>query len=201
MRPILTTALLGILCTLLAARADARTATGYQGGEKVKLKVTDVAGAEVEVHTAKAFRAMAKAARKVGVQLGIRSGYRTHAKQKTLYKKYRKGEGNLAARPGFSNHESGRALDLKVTEERTYAWLQAHANEFGFHRTVAGEPWHWEYIRGSEGSRIRFERRVVVNDAPAVAGADEGYGEYPCTRDWRITQTPTTEYDRAVDPE
>src|SRR4029077_10102366 len=98
-------ALVAILCALFVARAAARTATGYQGGEKVKLKVTDVAGAEVEVHTAKAFRTMAKAARKAGVELGIRSGYRTFAKQKTPYKKYRKGEGNLAARPGFSNHE------------------------------------------------------------------------------------------------
>src|SRR4051794_39903857 len=108
--------ILGIL--LCAAQASARTATGYQGGEKLKLKVVDVGGAEVEIHTAKAYRAMAKAARKAGVDLGIRSGYRSHDKQKRLYKKYRKGEGNLAAKPGFSQHENGRALDLVVTQEK-----------------------------------------------------------------------------------
>jgi hypothetical protein len=171
-----------IACALVAP-AHARTATGYAGGEKVKVKVVDVGGAEVEVRTAKAFRAMAKAARKVGVSLAIRSGYRTHAKQKKLYKKYRAGDGNLAAKPGYSVHESGRALDLVVTESRTYAWLVAHAAEFGFHRTVAGEPWHWEYLPGADGLTA-VERgvvpRAIANDGESASELDE----LPCTRDW-----------------
>ena len=148
----------------LAARADARTATGYAGGEKVKVKIVDVGGASAEVRTAKAFRAMAKAAHKSGVSLAIRSGYRTHAKQKKLYKQYRRGEGNLAAKPGYSVHESGRALDLVVTSDKTYAWLVAHAKDFGFHRTVRGEPWHWEYLPGSDATPV--ERGVPVERSP-----------------------------------
>jgi LAS superfamily LD-carboxypeptidase LdcB len=169
-----------MLCALVA-RGDARTATGYAGGEKVQVKVVDVGGAEVEARTGKAFRAMQKAARKAGVTLAIRSGFRTHAKQKKLYKKYRAGEGNLAAKPGYSAHESGRALDLVVTESRTYQWLVAHAAAFGFHRTVAGEPWHWEYLPGADGL-TSVERGVVAPQA-AVASASE-YDERPCTRDW-----------------
>jgi len=145
------TAVIALVClcgAIAPAVADARTATGYKNGEKTELKIVEVGSAEVEVHTAKAFRMMAKAARKVGVELGIRSGYRSFKKQAALYRKYKKGEGNLAAPPGFSNHESGRALDLFITNDRVYAWLQAHASSYGFHRTVPGEPWHWEYLGG-----------------------------------------------------
>lgn len=135
---------------LAAATADARTATGYRNGEKTEIKVVSCGDAEAEVHTAIAFRAMAKAASKAGIDLRVRSGYRSHAKQTRLYKKYRKGEGNLAARPGFSNHESGRALDLYITDYKVYEWLEQNAATYGFHRTVSGEPWHWEYLGGYE---------------------------------------------------
>jgi LAS superfamily LD-carboxypeptidase LdcB len=131
--------------------ADARTATGYRNGEKTELKIVECGGADVEVHTAKAFRLMAKAARKAGIELGIRSGYRSFKKQAALYKQYRKGNGNLAAPPGYSNHESGRALDLFVTDHRVYEWLKGHAATYGFHRTVPGEAWHWEYLGGYSG--------------------------------------------------
>jgi LAS superfamily LD-carboxypeptidase LdcB len=128
-----------------AASAEARTATGYVDGEKTTIKVVDVDGKDVEAHTAKAFRVMQKAARKAGVKLAIRSGYRSFKKQAELYKDYRRGRGNLAAPPGYSNHESGRALDLYV-EGAAYDWLREHAAKYGFHRTVPGEAWHWEYL-------------------------------------------------------
>jgi LAS superfamily LD-carboxypeptidase LdcB len=139
---------LALAVLALAGAAHARTATGYKNGEKAQIKLVEVGGAEAEVHTAVAFRAMAKAASKAGLDLRIRSGYRSHAKQTRLYKQYRKGEGNLAAPPGFSVHESGRALDLVVTDHKVYAWLDSHAESYGFHRAVPGEPWHWEYLGG-----------------------------------------------------
>ena len=147
---------LGIL--LAALQAEARTAVGYHHGAKVRIKVVSVGGAEAEVHTAIAFRAMARAASRAGIDLRIRSGFRSHAKQERLYRKYRRGEGNLAARPGYSNHESGRALDLCITDYDVYAWLEHHASEFGFHRTVVGEPWHWEYLGGYTAPPARRAR-------------------------------------------
>src|SRR5437899_1951422 len=132
------------LC-VAATAAQARTTTGYTNGEKTKLKIVSCGNSEAEVHTAIAFRAMARAAEKAGVDLRIRSGFRSHAKQKELYKDYVKGRGHLAARPGFSNHESGRALDIYITDYRVLEWLGKHGAEYGFHRTVPGEAWHWEY--------------------------------------------------------
>jgi LAS superfamily LD-carboxypeptidase LdcB len=144
-----------VLTFLLCASAHARNATGYVGGEKVKVKLTEIDGKPVEQHTANAFRVMQKAARKDGVHLGIRSGFRTFEKQAKLYKQYRRGDGNLAAPPGYSNHESGRALDIFITDHHAYDWLQAHGARYGFHRTVPGEAWHWEYLGDEDRALAR----------------------------------------------
>jgi len=67
----------------------------------------------------------------------------------------------VSAAPGYSEHHSGRALDLTtpgfaaLEEEFEYspafAWLQRHAAHFGFglsfprgnRHGIAYEPWHW----------------------------------------------------------
>ncbi|HEY1549362.1 MAG TPA: D-alanyl-D-alanine carboxypeptidase family protein [Kofleriaceae bacterium] len=167
-----------ILATLActASLASARPTTGYVEGQKTTIKIVDVDGKDVETHTAKAFRVMQKAAHRAGVKLAIRSGFRSFKKQAELYKDYRKGRGNLAAPPGYSNHESGRALDLYVTDHHAYDWLREHASTYGFHRTVPGEAWHWEYL-GDEThtvARTARSRRAVapVHAAPAPVAAE-----------------------------
>ena len=67
----------------------------------------------------------------------------------------------VSAAPGYSEHHTGRALDLNspgcdVLEEcfedtRAFAWLSLEAAEFGFGMSygkanahgIAYEPWHW----------------------------------------------------------
>lgn len=137
--------------------AHARTVTGYTRGHKTKIKLVDVGGVELEAKTARAFRQMANAARKVGIYLGIRSGFRSHEKQTELYERYRNGWGNLAARPGYSNHQNGRAVDIYLEEPAVYEWLAKHARRFGFEQTVKREAWHWEYV-----GRKRRARRAVA---------------------------------------
>lgn len=136
--------LAALVAATSAAHADA-TVTGFDHGKKIKLDVTRVDGQLVGVKTARAYRQMAKAAKKSGVDLGIRSGYRSLAQQQALYDRWLAGKGNSAAPPGMSNHENGSALDIKLTDKDAYAWLEKHASTYGFHRTVPGEPWHWEY--------------------------------------------------------
>jgi LAS superfamily LD-carboxypeptidase LdcB len=146
-----------IASALLASTASARPAVGYRDGKRIDIDVTACDDAVCEVHTARAFRVMAYAASKAGVDLAIRSGFRTRTKQAALYKMYRKGEGNLAAAPGYSNHESGRALDLYVTRGDALSWLEHNAAHYGFHRTVPGESWHWEYF--GDGDREHRHHR------------------------------------------
>ncbi|MBA3455568.1 MAG: D-alanyl-D-alanine carboxypeptidase family protein [Deltaproteobacteria bacterium] len=114
---------------------------------KVQLVIVDYR--EVEIRTARAFRAMQRAALEDNIELMIYSGFRTHERQTWLYRAWRAGVGNRAARPGFSNHQSGRALDLVVHDPETLAWLDRHARRFGFRRTVPKEPWHWELVERS----------------------------------------------------
>ena len=105
------------------------------------------AAIEVEVNTARAFLAMRAAAADAGIDLRIASGFRTVRQQRALFHRWQHGNGHEAARPGRSNHQSGRALDLTVfSSPGTLAWLDANAGAFGFKRTVKGEPWHWEYV-------------------------------------------------------
>lgn len=129
------------------AGVESRPAIGYERGRKLAIRVVTIGWAEVEVRTARAFVAMALAARDAGIELWIRSGYRPPEHQQWLYDAWRRGWGNPAARPGFSTHQSGRALDLDIQTPGTFDWLETHAKKFGFARTVRGEPWHWELVK------------------------------------------------------
>jgi LAS superfamily LD-carboxypeptidase LdcB len=127
-------------------------ALGYQRGRVVPISIIEIDGRPVERATASAYWAMREAAARDGVTLDIRSAFRTQAQQEYLYACYQSCSCNgctLAAKPGFSNHQSGRALDLKVRDSGTLPWLVANASRFGFVATVRSEPWHWEY-RGLE---------------------------------------------------
>jgi D-alanyl-D-alanine carboxypeptidase len=122
-----------------------RTAVGYRKGRPRKISVVTLGWSDVEVRTAKAFLAMRQAAQEAGIELWIRSGFRSHEQQLMFYQAWREGWGNRAARPGHSNHQSGRALDIYIGDPGIFQWLERNARRFGFKRTVRGEPWHWEY--------------------------------------------------------
>ena len=120
----------------------------YRAGEQLAIEVMHLEDEMMEVDTASAFLRMRMAARRDGVDLPINSGFRTMDEQEHLYHCYKTGScnnGNLAARPGHSRHQSGRAVDIS-TGNGAVEWLDAHAASFGFHNPIRGrEPWHWEY--------------------------------------------------------
>jgi len=110
--------------------------------------------------TACAFSQMHTAASQDGVLIKIASGFRTIQRQEYFYSCYINkncNNGNLAAKPGTSNHGKGIALDLNTDcgsqtgpkpncgSSKVYQWLLKNANKYGFTRTVQSEPWHWEY--------------------------------------------------------
>ncbi len=124
------------------------SATGYKSGTAFSIEVVTVDGHKVEWKTANAYMKMAKAAAAAGVSLHIVSGFRTMAEQQYLYHCYTSctcNSCNLAAKPGYSNHQSGHALDLNTSSAGVYAWLSAHGAQYGFKRTVPSEIWHWEW--------------------------------------------------------
>jgi len=116
---------------------------------------------------AAAWRALKAAASADGIALSIVSSFRSIERQtEIIRRKLDAGQAieeilTVCAPPGFSEHHTGRAVDvstpgvraLVVEFDRTpaFAWLTAHANDFGFRLSYpAGnaqgfeyEPWHW----------------------------------------------------------
>ncbi|MBX3223825.1 MAG: M15 family metallopeptidase [Labilithrix sp.] len=117
--------------------------TAYDRGSPYSIDVIKIGSKRVSKPTGHAFLKMQKAAHAAGVNLTLSSGFRTNDEQKYFYNCYKTKKcngGNLAARPGYSNHQNGRALDLSTSK-----WLANNAGKFGFKRTVPSEPWHYEF--------------------------------------------------------
>ena len=116
-----------------------------------------------------AWRSMAAAADSDNVELQVVSAFRSFDYQEEIIRrKLEQGQDiadilRVSAAPGFSEHHTGRALDLTtpgfaVLEEEfenspAFAWLDESASRFGFYLSfprdnphrVAYEPWHWAW--------------------------------------------------------
>ncbi len=120
--------------------------------------------------------AHARSGRGDGIELQVVSAFRSVAYQLgILRRKIERGQSieqilRFSAAPGYSEHHSGRALDLTTPgfaalEEEferspAFAWLKRNARQFGFQLSyprgnrhgIAYEPWHWCW---SSGARTR----------------------------------------------
>lgn len=127
---------------------------------------------------AQAWRSMKAAATSVNIQLLIVSAFRSVERQAELVRrKLASGqpiEAILAvcAPPGFSEHHTGRAVDLatpgfpaletEFEQTSAFAWLTKHAKDFGFHMSFSAgnplgylyEPWHWCFQDAQPGIRL-----------------------------------------------
>jgi len=117
-----------------------------------------------------AWTALREAASASGIILQLVSAYRSHHYQAELLQR-KLGNGlciedilKINAAPGYSEHHSGRAIDIGTPgfahlEEEfelspAFAWLQEHAPAFGFRLSfprnnpfgVLYEPWHWYFL-------------------------------------------------------
>lgn len=129
-----------------AQLSSKRKVKAYSGGKIMgDIEVVRIDGKLVEVNTAEMFLRMKKEAAKDGITLRIQSGFRTMEEQVRLYAKYKSGTGNLAAKPGRSNHQNGIALDIVNEPKQIVYWLRRNAKRFGFYERVKTEDWHWEY--------------------------------------------------------
>lgn len=148
--------------------ADTRLVTGYVHGTPFRLVVVKRDGVLMEERTAIAWGAMRDAAAKDGVRLKPNRGWASMDEQRKIWVERQdptiRATKGTAAHPGWSNHQSGVAVDIdgcggliRVPRGMTempqpedptpvYAWLHANAKRFGFVRTVPSELWHWELV-------------------------------------------------------
>ena len=119
--------------------------------------------------TYEAMEAMFAAAEADGVNgFTVTSGYRDYDRQAQIYAE---SEPGLALEPGASEHQTGLAFDVTVETNQgfesteQYAWLRAHAHEYGFIQRypanksdetgISYEPWHYRYVGVDAATRIR----------------------------------------------
>jgi LAS superfamily LD-carboxypeptidase LdcB len=153
-----------------------KTMTAYDQGKAYKIEVVKIATKRVSVPTGHAFLKMQKAANEAGVSLTLSSGFRTMDEQEYFYNCYKTkscNNGNLAAKPGYSNHQNGRALDLSTSK-----WLANNADKFGFKRTVPSEAWHYEFFGKDPGgpcgeAKPKGDETKPKGDAGADAATSE----------------------------
>ncbi|GGA48965.1 hypothetical protein GCM10010917_37820 [Paenibacillus physcomitrellae] len=122
------------------------------------------------------FSMMVEAARKDGVNhFLISSGYRDFDKQDELYNQM----GSDSALPaGYSEHNSGKALDIGSTEQQMSQapegkWLKKNAWKYGFilrypedKTAITGikyEPWHFRYV-GLPHSAVMQEKNLTLEE-------------------------------------
>jgi peptidoglycan hydrolase-like protein with peptidoglycan-binding domain len=102
--------------------------------------------------------------------LGDRSSYRTFAEQQHFWDLFQSGRGNLAARPGTSNHGWGNAIDLAhpPTMRRV---IDALGGPYGWRwGEVTSESWHVTYRGGGKAD----PNALRIDEHPTLKQGDTG---------------------------
>ena len=122
------------------------------------------------------FLALQRAAKdELGITLMPTTAFRDQNFQKTLYDKYVKKDGvkaadTYSARPGYSEHQTGLAIDLKNMalknarlSDENYKWLEENAHKYGF---IVRFPKEKEHITGYkfENWHIRYVGKEVAEE-------------------------------------
>jgi len=115
----------------------------------------------------------AKGGKELGIwisPLGPQSSYRTFAQQQQFWNLYRSGRGNLAARPGTSNHGWGNAVDLAHPPTMRKV-IDRFGAEYGWRwGEVRSESWHVTYRGGGKAD----PGKLAIDDHPSLERGDKG---------------------------
>ena len=131
-----------------------------------------------------AFEEMCDAALKDDMHILSNSAYRSYSDQESIYNTYLKLYGqnyvdNYVAVPGFSEHQTGLALDVAAKGYNTfktspeYTWMLENAYKFGFilrypsdKQDITGykyEAWHFRYV-GKEAAKYIQENNITYEE-------------------------------------
>jgi len=140
--------------------------------------------------TVSAFEKLCSDASKENLTIRAVSAYRTYAYQENLYNKYVAQDGKsdadkYSARPGFSEHHTGLAIDVmggttvytKFDTTSEYTWLSKNAHLYGFiiryqkdKTDITGykyEPWHIRYVGVTVATYI-YEHNISFDEYYAM---------------------------------
>jgi D-alanyl-D-alanine carboxypeptidase len=159
---------------------------------------TDLLSADGAILSAKAaynFDAMYNAAASAGQAFQVTSSYRSYAVQINTYNYWVSTSGKIgadtySARPGYSEHQTGFAVDLEAGScalscfgsSTQYTWLKQHAADYGFiQRYPAGEQaitgyeteqWHYRFVGTSIAKDILLKGATTLEQYWNMSGGN-----------------------------
>ncbi len=133
-----------------------------------------------------AYLLMYNDAKKENIDLYIVSTYRSYNNQKAIYNSYVKDTGikvtdTTSARPGFSEHQTGYAIDFlepgkklrNFINSKNFLWLSNNSYKYGFinrypqgKENITGyisEPWHYRYV-GIDVAKYIYENSITFDE-------------------------------------
>lgn len=122
----------------------------------------------------------------MNVHLMVNSSYRSYKDQEEIYNEFKKVSlkyaDSYAARPGYSEHQTGLAIDITSLEHPTanefkeseeYKWLKENCHKYGFvlrypegkeHITgYSTESWHFRYV-GEEAATQIYKENITFDE-------------------------------------
>lgn len=148
--------------------------TFYSNGRLPRSALAPIGGGYyLAKEAAESFLAMsAEALRRFGTRIGVVAAYRTFARQVYFWNLYLSGRGNLAARPGSSNHGLGLAIDLASQHMR---WIVDKIGAaYGWAKRWSDAPSEWWHIKFN-AVIWRRNRKKLLKSLPGEPMLKYGY--------------------------
>lgn len=162
---------------------------GYKPSELVQITSGHSNGGKtlyLQKEAAEAFEQLCEGAAAEGYTILGQSGYRSYDYQKQLYNNYKAKDGEAAAdtysaRPGFSEHQTGLAMDIcngvlaynSFGKTKEYEWAKENLHKYGFilhylpeSQWITGyktEEWHIRYV-GIETATKVYELNITFDE-------------------------------------
>ena len=150
----------------------------------VEVKFCSLDNFYLEEETANSYEQMCLDSINDGLNISIRSAYRSYDEQKELYNTYLKLYGKsyvdkYVACPGHSEHQTGLAIDLESLEcdifgnSKEYLWVKENAYKYGFiiryqegKEKITGygaEEWHIRYV-GKKAAEYIYKNNITFEE-------------------------------------
>ena len=158
----------------------------YVDKDYIPKDLIDVNGILINKEAYEAYKEMKEALEKESLIIRIISAYRSYQYQSNLYNNYLKYEArslvdSYSARPGYSEHHTGLAIDVDngihnfdnfyLTKE--FIWMNNNSYKYGFilrypkdKQNITGytyEPWHYRYV-GKEIAKYIKEHNITYEE-------------------------------------
>lgn len=164
--------------TLMIVNKHYKIENNYKPGNLVTVLSEHGYPNKIRADVYEEFKKMYNAAKNDNVSIFIASPYRSYSDQNALYTYYVNTDGKqnadtYSARPGFSEHHTGLAMDLipeygldldTFENSDGFKWMQENAYKYGFilrypkgKEDITGydyEPWHYRYVGVEVATKI-----------------------------------------------